>query len=197
MARPITIQTEAIVETARLLFLAHGYAVTTSRIAAELNISEGTIFKRFKTKHALFAAAMGMPSADFARAWVARAGEGELQEVLAGMGQELVDHLRIAMPRMIMVRRASSMEPLAMMANGDVAPPVVVLDSVTEFLRREIEIGRLGAQEPRIAARMLVGALANFVLFEVLGFESHDEAETQRTIRGMVALLVSGSRVAS
>ena len=62
MARPTIIRTEQIVETARLLFLEHGYTLSTASIARKLNISEGSIFKRFKTKDALFAAAMGVPS---------------------------------------------------------------------------------------------------------------------------------------
>ena len=193
MARPTIIRTEQIVETARLLFLEHGYTLSTASIARKLNISEGSIFKRFKTKDALFAAAMGVPSADFTRQWVERAGSAPLHDVLQDMGREFVEHLRVAMPRLIMLRRASCMDPMKMLKGNKGAPPVVVLDAMTDYLKREKALGRFQAEEPRIAARMLVGALANFVLFEVLGFEAHDEDETEATIRGMVALLVAGS----
>jgi len=195
MARPITISTEHIVETARQLFLSQGVAVSTARIADELGISEGLIFKRFGTKEALFAASMGMPSVDFARCWPQRAGEVPLSAALEQIGQELVAHFRVALPRIIMLRRASGIDPFSVLAESDEAPPVVLLDGVTEFLRCETDLGRFRAEDPRIAARMLVGALANFVFFEVLGFEVHGKEETERTIRGMVALLVTGSRL--
>lgn len=195
MARPVTIQTEQIVEKARLLFLEHGCKLSTNRIARALGISEGTIFKRFGTKEALFAASMGMPSADFARSWPKRAGEAPLSEALEQIGHELVAHFRVALPRLIMLRRASGIDPFSVLAESNEAPPVVLLDGVTEFLRREIQLERFRADEPRIAARMLVGTLANFVFFEVMGFEVHGKEETERTIRGMVTLLVTGSRL--
>jgi AcrR family transcriptional regulator len=195
MARPITIQTDQIVERARLLFLEHGYKLSTARIARDLGISEGTIFKRFGTKEALFAATMGMPSADFARLWSEQAGEGTLEGTLERIGHELVAHFRVVLPRIIMLRQASCVEPLSVLAEREAAPPVILLDGVTEYLRSETVLGRFQAHEPRIAARMLVGALANFVFFEVLGFEVHDEEETQRTILGMVSVLVTGSRL--
>ena len=96
------------------------------------------------------------------------------------------------MPRMIMLRRASPIDPLSVMSQADSPPPVVLLDGVTEYLRREIELGRVRAEESRVAARMLVGGLMNFVFFEVMGFETHGDAETTRTIQGMVALLIAG-----
>jgi AcrR family transcriptional regulator len=193
MARPVTIQTEHIVETARLLFLEHGYALSTSRIARALGISEGTIFKRFGTKEALFAASMGMPSTDFARLWPEQAGEATLERNLERIGHELVAHFRVVLPRIIMLRQTSRIDPLCMLSQSKTAPPVVLLDGVADYLRCETALGRFQAHAPRIAARMLVGALANFVFFEVLGFEVHDEEETERTIRGMVSLLVTGS----
>ena len=195
MARPITISTEHIVETARQLFLSQGVAVSTARIADELGISEGLIFKRFKTKDALFVAAMGLPATDFASLWPERAGQTSVETELVAISQRLVAHFRVALPRMIMGRRISAVDPLSEMSRSESPAPVVVLDGVTEYLRREIMLGRFEAQEPRVVARMLVGALANFVFFEVMGFEEHDDEETRRTIRGMVSLLTAGSRL--
>ncbi len=192
MARPITIATDRIVDTARQLFLEHGFKLSTAKIAKAVGISEGLIFKRFGTKDALFAAAMGLPSTDFARAWPARAGHGTVHEELTAIGHRLIAHFRVALPRMIMLRRASAVDPLAVMSRVDSPPPVVILDGVTNYLRGEVELGRFRTQEPRVVARMLVGTLVNYVFFEVLEFESHDAAETERTIEGVVSVLTAG-----
>jgi len=192
MARPVTIRTEQIVETARSLFLEHGFKLSTARIAKAVGISEGSIFKRFATKEALFAAAMGLPSTDFARGWPERAGQGSLEAELLAICHRLVVHFRVVLPRMIMLRRASPVDPLSVMSKVESPPPVVLLDGVTEYLKREVALGRFCVDEPRVAARMLVAGLMNFVFFEVMGFETHTEAETARAVEGMVALLIAG-----
>ena len=58
MPRPVSIQDEVILSAARELFLERGIDVATSEIAARAGVSQGTIFKRFRTKQALFNAAM-------------------------------------------------------------------------------------------------------------------------------------------
>ena len=42
------------------------------------------------------------------------------------------------------------------------------------------------------APLLAVGTLVNYVFFEVLEFESHDAAETERTIEGVVSVLTAG-----
>ena len=75
MPRPATISTEHILDVARREFLARGYGVSTSHIASEAGISEGTIYKRFVTKEALFRASMGLPDMSFVEHWPALVGQ--------------------------------------------------------------------------------------------------------------------------
>ena len=58
MARPVSINNESILEAAQKVFLKHGYKAGTKLIAREAGISEGSLFKHFKTKTDLFVAAM-------------------------------------------------------------------------------------------------------------------------------------------
>ena len=58
MARPVSIQNEAILEAARRVFMQHGYGASCARLARAAGVSEGSLFKHFKTKAALFMAAM-------------------------------------------------------------------------------------------------------------------------------------------
>ena len=59
MARPTSIKDETIVAAAREVFLERGIQATTAEVAERAGVSEGSVFKRFKTKSELFRAAMG------------------------------------------------------------------------------------------------------------------------------------------
>ena len=74
MPRPVSIHNDAILEAASQVFLAHGYQASTAEIARRAGVSEGSIFKRFKTKTDLFLAAMDVQS-----------GGQEQQEQLTGI----------------------------------------------------------------------------------------------------------------
>jgi AcrR family transcriptional regulator len=193
MARPVTISTDRIVEVARSLFLEHGAALSTAIIARELGISEGSIYKRFETKNALFSAAMGLPSVDFSEAWSGFAGEETVHRNLLTMGERLVMHFRETLPRIFMVRRNARVDPLHMLEKGS-APPVLLLDRVTAYLAAETKGNRMALPDPRVAARMFVGAIINYVFFEVMGFEEHTEDETQQMLEGLVSLLLRGGQ---
>ena len=54
MARTARITEERILEAAREVFLAEGFGAQTAKIAQRAGVSEGSIFKRFATKEALF-----------------------------------------------------------------------------------------------------------------------------------------------
>ncbi len=192
MARPTTIKTEKILEVARRLFLEHGYACSTARIARELEISEGTIYKRFHTKECLFGECMEMPRLEFADAWPARAGEGDPRETLLAMARELVDFFREVLPRMMMQWQSPGPGPLQLLrASGVVPPPVRLLKNLTGYLEAEKAAGRLAVRDPAIVARMLLGSVHNVVFFEVMGFVFDDKQEDE-VVGGVVDTLLRG-----
>lgn len=164
MARPITISTERIVECARAQFLAHGYAVPTSAIASAAGISEGTIFKRFPTKIALFSAAMGLPEPRFLEAMPARVGSGDIAEQLRLLGTEIYDFYAELMPR-IMMTISKGGNPEHAFADGScVPPPISVIQGVICYFEAEEDMGRLRCKHPELAARMFVGTIVHSVL---------------------------------
>jgi AcrR family transcriptional regulator len=61
MARPRTFEDAELLQFARREFLKHGIAGSTKEIARRAGVSEAGLFKRFRTKHALFIAAMMPP----------------------------------------------------------------------------------------------------------------------------------------
>ena len=50
MARPTVIRDEQILDAARIVFLERGVLATTAEVAQRAQVSEGSLFKRFKTK---------------------------------------------------------------------------------------------------------------------------------------------------
>mgnify|MGYP001134528590 CR=1 FL=1 len=63
MARPTSIDDDQILTAARAVFLEHGIRGTTLEVAQRAGVSEGSIFKRWKTKEELFHAAMNQRAA--------------------------------------------------------------------------------------------------------------------------------------
>ena len=56
--RPPTIDSEKLLAAAREVFLERGIRATTLEVAQRARVSEGSLFHRFKTKEALFRAAL-------------------------------------------------------------------------------------------------------------------------------------------
>jgi AcrR family transcriptional regulator len=167
MPRPITISTEHIVDCARAQFLENGFAVPTSVIASAAGISEGTIFKRFPTKLALFTAAMGLPEPSFMEAMPERVGSGEIADQLRLLGTEIYDFYSELMPRVMMTIAKGGDPEQAFSAGSWVPPPVLVIQGVMRYFEAEEETGRLRCKHPELAARMFVGTIVHSVLLKL------------------------------
>ena len=85
MARPVSIDDDVILRAARDVFLEHGVRGTTAEVAQRAGVSEGSVFKRWKTKEELFHAAMNQRQAGeatFLHDIMQRVGKGDLREQL-------------------------------------------------------------------------------------------------------------------
>ncbi len=180
MPRPITISTEHIVECARAQFLANGFAVRTSEIASAAGISEGTIFKRFPTKVALFKAAMGLPEPSFLEELPDRVGLGEIHEQLMTLGTDIYDFYSDLMPRvMITISKGGNFDPV-FSDESCAPPPILVIQGVMGYLEAEQEAGRLCCKHPELAARMFVGTIVHSCVLNLRIPNSGEHIITQR-----------------
>jgi AcrR family transcriptional regulator len=195
MARPVSIKDETIVEAARQVFLERGIQATTAEVAERAGVSEGSVFKRFKSKEELFRAAMGENLMDppFARDLGARVGKGEVGEVLFEIGMEIVAFFRRLMPLHMMLWSNPGPNGLPSVLCGPNPPPVRMLKNLTGFFEAEMRSRRLRRHDAEIVARAFLGSINNFVFFEVL-YQANGElplaAETY--VRGLVSLLWAG-----
>ena len=86
---------ERILNAARELFLARGLSgVSTAEIARQARASKGTIYARFPTKEALFAAIAMRNAAKVREGYRSEAPSGDtLEEKLTNLGSEILKHL--------------------------------------------------------------------------------------------------------
>lgn len=195
MARPVSIKDETIIEAAREIFLERGIQATTAEVAERAGVSEGSIFKRFKSKLDLFRAAMG--DQFFEPEWVrdlpGRVGKGDVRENLFAIGMGMVTFFRALMPMMMMSWSNPAPNGLPHAFQGPNPAPVRALKQLIGYFEAEMREGRLRRQDPEIAARAFVGAINHFVFFEVVHHASGElPLAAESYIRGLVDLLWAG-----
>ncbi len=164
MARPVTISDEQILDAARIVFVRDGVHATTKEIARRAGISEGSIFRRFPTKEALFAAAvLSPPVPPWGRELDVLAGRGDPRENLIHIMQEMLGFAQEILP-LIMVAWGSKPDPISSRMEG--AEPAEIRDRrlLTGYLKREAAAGRLRPCNEEAVARMLFGACINYVM---------------------------------
>ena len=195
MARPVTIKDETILAAARVVFLQHGFGATTAEVAARAGVSEGSIFKRYKTKFDLFRAAMEEQLADptWVRALPSRVGQGDMKEGLVALGGEIIDFFRGLMPLMMMSWSNPGPGGLPPILTAPNPPPLRALRQLMGYFDAEMRAGRLRRHDPEIAARTFLGGLVHFTFTETLQRASDELPLPQETyVRGLVNLLWAG-----
>jgi len=170
VARPSVITDEQILRAARDVFLKKGITATTAEVARRARIAEGSIFKRYKTKYDLFCAAMQV-NPDDEPAFFHSLDEVKTahpRQVLSEIALEILGFVRTLMPLMMMTW--SNPSPAGLPGALDTAKPLPlqVLQRLTAFFDREMRAGRLRRQDPETAARIFLGSIQNYVLFELL-----------------------------
>ena len=184
MARPASISEDAILNAARRVFLKHGYQAGTAQVAREAGVSEGSLFKHFKTKQALFLAAMAVESQE--QEWEARlmqsVGTGDIRKTLEHVGLQMLRRLQILMPCIMMVN-ASGITFTRTGQCEDDPPPLRLIRLLTRYFRAEIKAGRLAMTAPEMQAHAFIGAISHYVFCEqVFNYRSGPAAKYVRTV---------------
>jgi len=196
MSRPVSIKDQTIIDAARSVFLEKGIGATTAEVAERAGVSEGTLFKRFRSKAELFQAAMHPQFAELG--WLAdleaRVGQGELQAQLTELGAAGVAFFRQLMPIMMMSYANPAPNGLPELLNQPNPPPLRALRRLTGYFEAEIRLGRLRPVDPEILARIFLGSLQQYVFFDLL-FQAHQPLPLPLPtfLRGLVAMLWSGA----
>lgn len=190
--RPPVISDEKILDTARDVFLEHGIRATTAEVAVRARISEGTIFHRFKSKDALFRAAMRFDpeqGPQLIEALLPRVGAAPLRDSLVELGKRFLELGRVVLPVMMMSwsnpSGEYSLEKLVDRRNGFQSP----LRSLTVYLQAEMDSGRLAHSDVQVLARAFIGGLRDYCMTELFARDDAQRPTTQAFAEGLVDLL--------
>ncbi|NOK15485.1 TetR/AcrR family transcriptional regulator [Corallococcus carmarthensis] len=169
MARPVSIRDEDILDAAREIFLAHGVRATSAMVAERARVSEGIIFRRFKTKEGLFRAALDVdliPPPEVAEL-KARIGVGSVVENLQDAGVALVGTLRVMIP-LSMLALSNPSAPAASGGSASTSHPRdPYFDFLVAYLQGEVDLGRLRAVDPEVFTYAFLGGLKDYVVGQI------------------------------
>ena len=177
MARPTVIRNGDLLIAARSVFLERGILATSAEVALRAGVSEGTLFKRFKTKSELFRAAMGIDIESVPDAIAelpSKVGMGTVRENMVDGGLAFVGFFERVMPFMMMVwsnplyNRRRGHDPIP--DGFDVPDPLPIRAQrlVATYLEGEILRERIRAIDPKVIARAYLGAMSSYVFTEIL-----------------------------
>jgi AcrR family transcriptional regulator len=188
MPRPVSIQDEVILRAAREIFLAKGLDATTSEIAAKAGVSHGIIFKRFKTKQALFQSAM-QEQADWGQTIAellnSNLGRNDVQTTLCDVGSVFVQKFLTLIPTLMMSwshkpENVSGADQAAAVGKARAAQALKAVKTIASYLEAESRLGRIRNIDFEVVAQAFVGALWHHSFLQVMLTDGRTGAAKER-----------------
>jgi AcrR family transcriptional regulator len=201
MPRPVSIQDEVILRAAREVFLAKGLDATTSEIAAKAGVSHGIIFKRFKTKQALFQIALqeqsdwGQTIADLLSSSV---GRNDVRTTLGEVGFVFVQKFLTLIPALMMSwsnkpESLSGAEQAAVVGKARAAQALKAVKTIAAYLEAESRLGRIRNTDFEVVAQAFVGALWHHSFLQVMLSDAKTgPAKERRYVKRLAEILWVG-----
>jgi AcrR family transcriptional regulator len=201
MPRPVSIQDHVILRAAREIFLEKGWDATTSEIAAKAGVSHGIIFKRFKTKQALFQSAMQEQS-DWGQTIPgllnSSLGRKDVETTLVELGSLFVEKFLMLIPTLMMAwsNKQDTENPAesAAAANKERATKALqAVKTIAAYLEAEYRLGRIRETDFEVVAQAFVGALWHHAFLQVMLTDGKSgPAKERRYVRRLVKAMWSG-----
>ena len=172
-------------------------------MAERAGVSEGVLFHRFKSKEALFGAAMDFDREETPRRVLKAIEELQQQEELEPreaiihLASTLVEVGRVALP--IMMMSWSNPQPFAAPLFDKKREKFrEILKALAGYFERQMQRGKLRQMDAEVLARTLLGSVHHFVLTRIL-LEEGDGAVMPEGmfVRGLADLLLNGAAIAS
>ena len=201
MPRPVSIQDDVILRAAKQIFLEKGWDATTSEIAAKAGVSHGIIFKRFKTKQALFQSAM-QDQSNWGQAIPAllnsSLGRKDVETTLVELGSLFVEKFLVMIPALMMAwsnkQETEDRAESAVAANTERATKALqAVKTIAAYLEAEYGLGRIRETDFEVVAQAFVGALWHHSFLQVmLGDSKSGAAKERRYVKRLVKAIWSG-----
>jgi AcrR family transcriptional regulator len=177
---------------------------TTAEISERAGVSQGILFKRFKTKQALFRAAMNaeeQPDRPLPIDLMERVGKHTVQENLQTLGAQLIRKYYAIIPSTMMDWSNTRQEPPQAAPQG--SPPgdslsgpersIRGLRNVAAYLAEEAKIGRIKETNYEVLAQTFVGACWHYAFLQVMMGAWHQQPISQEQyLQGVLGTLWDG-----
>lgn len=193
MARQATITDEQLLEAAREVLLERGVHATTAEVAQRAGVSEGTLFKRFRSKAELFHCALHIDEEGIAweRAMPELVGVGDPEEQVRELLRRGIETLRVIVP-IVLMSSANPSEKPDYLRNRE-PPALRTLRVLTRYFEAEMRLGRIRRHDPEIIARQLMAAAWHYAHFELISSAMQILPLPEETyIRGVVSSMWHG-----
>jgi AcrR family transcriptional regulator len=201
MPRPVSIQDDVILRAAKEIFLEKGWDATTSEIAARAGVSHGIIFKRFKTKQALFQSAMQEQS-DWGQTIPAllnsSLGRKDVEATLVELGTLFVEKFLLLIPALMMSwsnkpESPREAEAAAITGKERAGRALQAVKTIASYLKAEHRLGRIRDTDFEVIAQAFVGALWHHAFLQVMLTDGKSgPAKERRYVRRLVKAIWSG-----
>jgi len=194
--RPPSIDTDALLQVAREVFLARGIQATTLEVAERAGVSEGAIFHRFKTKEAFFREAMHLTEDDMPKLLLSAVEklEGlELREALLQLATALLEIGKIGIPLMMM--SWSNPRACAVLSyDHNKAKYRQVIKRLALFFEVQMHGQKLRNMDSEIIARAFLGSIHHYCMTRILAGDDEVGVIPEKMFaRGLVDLLLNGA----
>ncbi len=185
-----------MLDAALQVFAENGFVgATTKEIARMAKVNEVTLFRLFKSKKALFSAAIveRSPLAQIRRA-VSFDSKHQIDELMVQNVKTVLGVLR-SNKHLYMVMLGDAWRQPKTKASLYAQPMQKAFEFVTAFMQSQMDAGRLRKIDAKVAARAWMGAVQfYFLTSDLIGADRLSKAEEDRLIRGFVDLFLNGMR---
>jgi AcrR family transcriptional regulator len=200
MPRPVSIQDDVILRAAREVFLEKGWDATTSEIAAKAGVSHGIVFKRFKTKQALFQSAMQEQSdwGQIPALLNSSLGRKDVESTLVELGCLFVQKFLLMIPPLMMAwsnKPEVPNEPEQPRITGKERATRALqgVKTIAAYLQSEYRLGRIRKTDFEVVAQAFVGALWHHAFLQVmLGEDQSGPTKERRYVKRLVKAMWEG-----
>jgi AcrR family transcriptional regulator len=189
MGRSKQVSDEAVLEAAKAVFVEQGFGASTREVARRAGISEAVLYQRYKTKAALFFAAMIPPPIELPRAG---GGAPNIEAELGDLAASMMRFYRDAMPVFLQVMTHPSFRLTDLAHRESHLKLHGLLDAIAACLERHRAQGSISSDGARIQAATLtlLSTLHSLALFERMGV--HGGSFPDEAVHNIVGLIVAG-----
>jgi len=196
MGRHITITDKQILDAAREVFVEEGFGVKTAKIALRAGVSEGTIFKRYQTKEALFFAALEIEQHP---AWHRQTErlitDWDGKDGLVSLFVSILVYLNDIMPRMITTIGSHVGMPPKPFEGLPEDPRKRDQRVLSQFLQKAMDAGYLRPCSTETLAHILIGAAIEATFNTMFDKRPRTPLEMRAQAESMLDVLWNGIKL--